>query len=93
MKNLEKLLEQYNFDYIIISPEDIDNFEWEFIPEEILIDCVTPQYYIGSIKVKDIIIEVYRDERITSGDVILKYKDLKKERNIKLKNIIDSKLF
>jgi hypothetical protein len=89
MKNLEKLFEQYNFDYIVINPNDIDSIiEWEIIPEEIFADFTAPPDYIGTIKLKDKLIEVYSDKKITSGDVIFKYKTIRKERNIKLKKIL-----
>lgn len=85
MKDLEKLFEQYNFDYICINPKDIDNIKWEFIPEEVLIDCKTPPGYLGSVKLKDKLFEVYWDKKITPGDVIFKYKTIQKERSVKLK--------
>ncbi len=91
MKDLEKLFEQYNFDYIVINPNDIDNIiEWELIPEEIFADFTGPPGYLGSVKLKDKLIEVYWNIKITPGDVIFKYKTIQKERSVKLNTLHNS---
>lgn len=87
MKDLEKLFELYSFDYIWINPNDIDNIIFEFIPEEVLVDFRSPQDYLGRIRFGENLVEVYYDKKITSGDVIFKYKSIQKERVIKLNNL------
>ena len=87
MNKLEILFEKYNFDYIYLNPKDFEYLEWEIVPEEMFVDCKTPPDYVGRITIKDSDIEVYYDKKITPGDVIFKYKTLKKERNVKLSNI------
>lgn len=89
MKDLEKLYEKYKFDFICINPKDIDNVNFEYIPEEILIDHWSPPAYIGKVKLNEKLIEVYFDKKITPGDVIFKYKTIQKERLIKLDNLKD----
>lgn len=86
-EKLQTLFEKYNFDYIYINKKDIEKLDFEMIPEEYLMDYKTPKFYIGTVKLNDSNVEVYWDKKITPGDVIFKYKDIKKERNIKLKNI------
>ena len=88
MENLKILFEKYNFDYIYINPKNISDIEFEFITEETIIDFKSKPYYLGTIKLNNIIIEVYFDKKITPGDVIFKYKNIKKERSIKLKNLM-----
>lgn len=87
MEKIKILHEKYNFDYIYINPKNLDYLNWEFIPEETVVDCKLPPGYIGTIKVDKKYIEVYYNEKITPDDVIFKYKDIKKERNIKLQNL------
>lgn len=87
MDKIKILFEKYNFDYIYINPKNLDYLDWEFIPEELLVDCKTPPGYIGTIKINNNHIEVYYNEKITPGDVIFKYKDIKKERSIKLNDL------
>jgi len=88
MKDLEILFEKYNFDFIYINPKQLEYLDWDFIPEELLIDIKTLPGYLGTITLLNKQIEVYYDKKITSGDMIFKYKDIKKERKIKLSNII-----
>ena len=87
-KKIQILFEKYKFDYIYISPRNINDLEFEFIPDEMFADFKSPPDYLGTIKIDNVFIEVRYDKKITPGDVIFKYKDIKKERNIKLKNIM-----
>lgn len=99
MNKLEILYEKYKFDYIYINPNDIDSIEWEYVPEE-LIDFVRVDEYLGTIKLNSVRPEsgmtgsvsvmVFYDKKITSGEVIFKYKSIQKERNVKL-SILRSK--
>jgi hypothetical protein len=84
-----ELYEKYKFDYIYINPKDIDNIKWEFVGDEIYGDFKSEQTYLGSIEHGDISINVYYDKKITPGDVIFKYENIKKERNIKLKDLFN----
>lgn len=88
MKKLELLFEKYNFDYIFIHPNDIDNIQWELNPEEIFMDFVDAPGCIGTLKLKNKIIAVYWDKKITPGEVIFKYDTIQKERKVKLNNLI-----
>lgn len=88
INKLEELFEKYNFDYIFINPNDIIKIDFLYIPEEIFTDFKSLPNYLGAIKVNNINIEVYWDKKITPGDVIFKYKNIKKERSAKLSNII-----
>jgi len=87
MKKIEILFEKYNFDYIYINPKNIDDIFWDMIPEEMFADFKSLPGYIGLLKINDNFIEVYSDKKITPGDVIFKYKDIKKERSVKLNNL------
>lgn len=87
MKNLEILFEKYKFDYIYINPKDIKVLKFEFIPEEILVDCDAPVNYVGTIKMNNAYIEVYWSKKIDQGDVIFKYNDIRKERSIKMSRL------
>ena len=92
VEKLESLFEEYKFDYIYINPKDIDNIDWEFIPEEVLVDSTTPPNYLGEVKLNNKNIEVYWNVKITPGDVIFKYKNIKKERSVKLSTIFHNSL-
>ena len=87
MKKIKILFDKYKFDYIYINPKNLDYLDWEFIPEESLVDFKSPPGYIGTIKINEKLIEVYYDKKITPGDVIFKYKDIKKERSVKLNTL------
>ncbi len=87
LNNLEYLYEKYNFDYIYINQKNIDDLDFVIIPEEILTDFHNPMNYIGTIRIKESNIEVYWNPKITPGDVIFKFKDVKKERKVKLNNL------
>jgi len=89
MKKIEILFEKWNFDYIYIHPKNIDDIFFELIPEEVLVDFKSPPNYIGSLKINDKLIEVYHDKKITPDDVIFKFKDIKKERSVKLNNLFE----
>jgi hypothetical protein len=89
MDKLNTLFEKYKFDYIYINPKELEYLDWDFIPEESLIDFKSPPGYLGTITLKNKHIEVYYNEKITSGDVIFKYKDIRKERKIKLNNLTE----
>jgi hypothetical protein len=86
-EKLEKLHEEYKFDYIYLNPLDLSDVEFEIIPEEVFVDFKTPPGYFGTIKLNESMIEIYCDEKITSGDVIFKFKNIKKERKFKVLNI------
>ena len=90
MEELAILFEKYNFDYLYINPKGIEYLDWEFIPDETLVDFKGRPGYLGTIILKGTAIEVYYDEKITSGDVIFKYKNIKKERMVKLMSIINN---
>jgi hypothetical protein len=92
MENLKKLFDKYNFDYIYINPKNVDDLDFEFMPEEILVDFAGPPNYLGTILLKGEKIEVYFNRKITPGDVIFKYKNLKKERSVKLRNVIHNSI-
>ena len=87
MKKLEILFEKYNFDNIYIHPDDIDNIEWEFSPEEVFMDFVDAPGCIGIVKLKNKMVYVYWDKKITPGEVIFKYDSLKKERKVKISKL------
>lgn len=87
IKNLEILYEKYNFDYIYINPKNIDDINFEFIPEETVVDFSVPPNYLGSVKIKQKLIEIYWDKKVNIDDIIFKYKSIKKERLEKIKNI------
>lgn len=89
IEKLKTLFEKYNFDYIYINPKQLEYLDWDFIPEETLIDFKSSPGYLGTITLKNKHIEeVYYKEKITPGDVIFKFKDIKKERRIKLNNLM-----
>jgi len=90
MKNLQILFEKYNFDYIFINPKQLEYLTWDFIPEESLVDFKNIPGYLGTITLLNNKIEVYYDKKITPGDVIFKYKDIKEERKLKLFDIINN---
>ena len=90
IKNLEILHTQYKFDYIYINPKNIKDLNFEFKPEEMFADFASPAYYLGSIILNNTDINVYWDKKITPDDVIFKYKDIKKERSIKLSTLFTS---
>ena len=83
MEKLKILFEKYNFDYIYINPNDMDKVNFEFLPEEIFADFAHPKFYFGTMKLNNTDINVYWDRKIAPGDIIFKYKDIKKERCIK----------
>lgn len=87
-EKLKALFEEYNFDYIYINPKELEYLDWDFIPEETLVDFKSPPGYLGKITLKNNHIEVYYNEKITPGDVIFKYKDIRKERRIKLNKLM-----
>ena len=87
MKKLEILFEKYKFDYIFINSKDIINLEWANVAEEDYADFNSPHGYLGKIYINDNIIEIYHDKQVAPGDVIFKYKNIKKERCAKLKNL------
>jgi len=89
-EKLAILFEKYNFDYIYINPKNISDLDFLFLPDETVIDFKGKPKYLGSIKINEVIIEVFYDKKITSGDVIFKYKSIKKERMIKLSSIINN---
>ena len=89
-KELTILFEKYNFDYIYINPKNIPDLDFLFLRDETIIDFKGKPHYLGSIKINEVIIEVYFNKKITPGDVIFKYKSIKKERMIKLSSIIDN---
>ena len=88
VEKLESLFEEYKFDFISINPKDIDSIDWEFIPEDVLVDSSGIGNYLGKVKLKNTLITVLWNVKITPGDVIFKYKNIKKERSVKLSNII-----
>ena len=90
MDKLNTLFEKYKFDYVHISPKNIVDLAFEFIPDEYLTDFKSKPDYLGIIKLNNSIIEVYYDKKITPGDVIFKYKDIKKERKVKLISVINN---
>lgn len=92
MKKLTILFEKYNFDYIYINPKNIPDLDFLFIPDETVIDFKGKPKYLGAIKINDVIIEVFYDKKITPGDVIFKYKNIKKERVVKLASIINNSI-
>lgn len=87
MKKLEILFEKYRFDYVYINPKDIDDMLFEYIPEEALADFSGLPNYLGTIKIQGFDIGVYFNKKIKKGEVVFKFKDVSKERKIKLCNI------
>jgi hypothetical protein len=85
---LQILFEKYKFDYLYINPKNISDIEFEFIPDEMFSDFKCKPDYLGTVKINNILIEVYYDKKITPGDVIFKYKDIKKERIVKLEKLL-----
>lgn len=86
MDNLKILFEKYNFDFIYINPKNIIDMDFLYDAEMLVIDNVT-ENYLGEVKINNTKIRVYYDKKITPGDVIFKYKDIKKERKVKLNNL------
>jgi hypothetical protein len=91
-KNLGILFDKYNFDYIYINPKQLEYLEWDFIPEEYLVDSKNEPGYLGTITLQNDHIKVYYDKKIIPGDMIFKYKDIKEERKIKLFDIINNSI-
>lgn len=89
MNKIKILFEKYNFDYICINPTNIDYIDWDFIPDELLVDVKHEPGYIGTLSINNSKIKVFYDKKITPGDVIFKYKNIKKERNVKLKDLFN----
>jgi hypothetical protein len=90
MNNIKILFEKYNFDYIYINPKALEYLDWDFIPDELLVDVKHEPGYIGTLSINNSKIKVYYDKKITPGDVTFKYKNIRKERNIKLENLFKS---
>lgn len=88
MEQIKILFEKYNFDYICINPKSIEYLDWDFIPDELLADVKTEPGYIGTLSVNDSKIKVFYDKKITPGDVIFKYKNIRKERKYKINNLL-----
>jgi len=86
METIQLLYEKYKFDYIYINPENINDIDYLYDAEIILIDNIV-RNYLGEVKINDSKIRVHYDKKITPGDVIFKYKNIKKERCVKLNNI------
>lgn len=84
------LFEKYNFDFIYINPQDSKHINFEYLPEEILVDFKGKPNYLGTVKINNTNIEVFYNKNISLGHVIFKYKDIKKERRIKLDIIHNS---
>jgi len=89
MNYLKTLFEKYNFDFIYINPKNINNIDFLYDAEMLVIDNVS-ENYVGEVKINDKKVRVYYDKKITPGDVIFKYKDIKKERKVKLFSIINN---
>ena len=89
MKNLEILFEKYKFDYICINPRALEYLEWEWTQEELLADFIGKPAYLGTIKLKDKNIDVFFDDKIKNGSIALKYNNIKKERKIKINNLLN----
>lgn len=87
MQKLEILYEKYKFDYIFINSKDIVNLTWTNVSEEDYVDFNAPHGYLGRILLNNNIVEVYHDKKISPGNAIFKYKNIKKERSAKLKNL------
>jgi len=85
---LQILFEKYKFDYLYINPKNIEDLKFIFIPDETIIDFKGKPYYLGKITIDNNLIEVYHDKKITPGDVIFKYKNIKKERIVKLEQLL-----
>lgn len=88
MEKIKILFEKYKFDYIVINPKGLEYLEWEFIPEELLADFVGKPGYLGSIKIDNKLIEVYYDKKVPLGEILFKFNDIRKERSVKLSEII-----
>jgi len=86
MDNLKILFEKYNFDFIYINPKNIIDIDFLYDAEMLVLDNVS-ENYLGEVKINNTKIRVYYDKKITPGDVIFKYKDIKKERKVKLNNL------
>lgn len=84
IKNIEKLFEEYKFDYIYINPKNIKDFDFDPNPED-LVDGGTPNFLSTILDHK---IEVYWNPKIEVGYAELKYKNLKKERKIKIQDLL-----
>lgn len=89
---IDKLFKKYNFDYIYINPIDIYNIDFEIDNDELFVDFKGKPNYLGYIKLENNIISVYWNKKITPGDVIFGYKNIKKERNVKLSNIFHNSI-
>jgi len=89
MKKLEILFEKYNFDYIVINPKELEYLEWEFIPEELVADFIGTPGYLGKIKLKDKLLDVYYDKKVPFGEILFKFNDIRKERSIKLSELLN----
>ena len=87
LKDLPILFEKYNFDYIYINPRDIRNLEFEVKNEELLADFKSPPNYLGSVKINEKYVEVYWNPMVKIGNFSYKFKNIKKERLVKLKQI------
>ena len=87
LKNVEILFEKYNFDYVYINPKNIADLDFEFIPEETLLDFKGPKEYLGTIKINETKIPVFWNKKIKVDDILFKYKDIRKERRVKIEQI------
>lgn len=87
LKDLPILFEKYNFDYIYINPKDIKNLEFEVKNEELLADFSGPPNYLGTVKINEKSLDVYWNPMVKIGDFSYRFKNIKKERTVKLKNI------
>jgi len=83
------LFEKYNFDFIYINPKNLADLYLKFEPEEYFIDIIDDPNYLGIIKINDVIIEVFQDKTLSIDDITFKYKDIKKERSVKLSKLFD----
>ena len=89
MEKIKILFEKYNFDYIVINSKCITYLDWEYSTEELRVDFIGKPGYLGSIKINDKLIEVYYDnKKVSLGEILFKFNDIRKERCIKLSEIL-----
>lgn len=92
IENIENLIDEYNFDCVYINTKNIEDFDFEFINEELVVDFSGPPNYLGIVKIDtNKPIEVYWNSKIEVNYAELKYKNIKKERKNKIEDILNKK--
>jgi hypothetical protein len=91
LENIIPLYKKLKFDYIYINPKNIKDVDFEVINEELLADFNGPPNYLSKLRVNETTIDVFWNPNVTIGEFTYHYNDIKKERNVKLSNLPDSK--